>query len=55
MSKFLTYLREYSKELNLTFERIRKTVSDSDVKGGANERTVASFIEVHTSARFYCY
>lgn len=51
MTKFEEHLEGYAKQLLAEFERTRRSLSDSAVKGGENEKIVADFLESHVSAR----
>jgi len=50
MNHFTEHLAQYSKELNLKFEGIRKKYTDSDVKGAENEKALQEFIKEHYPA-----
>lgn len=52
MSRFLEHIKDYGRELNNKFERSRKTLTDSGVKGGRNELIVADFFKEHIAASF---
>jgi hypothetical protein len=44
MDVITDYFASQERSLSESFARIRKTHSDSDVKGGANEGTVTEFL-----------
>lgn len=44
------YLESHALALRNSFERIRRTHGDSDVKGGHNERIVSDFLREHSHA-----
>lgn len=50
MDVITDYFASQERSLSESFARIRKTHSDSDVKGGANEGTVTEFLRRHISA-----
>ena len=52
MSSIEEYLNHQEKLMKESFEYIRRSYSDSDVKGGANERIVAEFLRKYVSCRF---
>src|SRR5215204_2174581 len=52
MGHFTNYLQAYGPELQERFAKIRRGMSDSDVKGGQNERIVAEFLEETVPADF---
>jgi len=44
-------MESQSRQLRESFERIRRTHHDRDVKGGKNEQIVAEFLRAHTAAK----
>ena len=46
------YFVGQQRRLKDDFDRIRATLSDSDVKGSANEQAIVEFLQKHTSAHF---
>jgi hypothetical protein len=52
MSKVEKYLKIQEKHLRVDFEKISATYSDSDVKGGANEKIIGDFIKSNYTSKF---
>ncbi len=52
MTSIEEYLNLQEKLMKENFDHIRRSYSDSDVKGGANERIVADFLRKYISCRF---
>ncbi|MCP4159379.1 MAG: hypothetical protein GY760_04855 [Deltaproteobacteria bacterium] len=54
MTKILDHFKGYNDQINAEFQRIRKTVDDSAVKGGQNEIIFRDFLSNHVKNSFIC-